>query len=511
MNQKENETLETENTLNDQMLEKTVKKKKKKPALIILIIIVSVGMLYIIGTTIMNFTKGVSQMQNQIAAAGEDGIFEVKRQDIEQEIISSGDVIGIDKKAYTSPVSAKVEQIRVEVGQTVQKGDVLLTYDATDLGDDLAKVKIQAQSERAAGYESYEQANKAAGKVSEANKKIKSLKDDIKKLKKEIEKITDKIEIYEEKMNAVVPEKPADNEGAEKETEGETEGAESQEKNTPAGLSDKEKKDYKKLTSDLQKKNESLASKQQQLAEQESIVAANEDVTVSESTKAQISAANQLSDMNINAAQESYDAAEAGITAEAGGIVESVEIVEGAFANETQTLLTVIDGKSIGVEFTISKDDLGSIAQGQKARIVISGHEYKGTVDFVSRVASAGAQLGSENSGSAGIRGRIVLDDPDDNVYIGVSAKVYIFAGESKQTLVVPYEALNTDIDGDYVYVVNKENLIERKDVTIGIFSDEYYEIKEGIEEGDKVITSVTKDMKPGDEYVAPMAMPTGM
>lgn len=511
MNQKENETLETENTLNDQMLEKTVKKKKKKPALIISIIIVSVGMLYIIGTTIMNFTKGVNEMQNQIAAAGEDGIFKVKRQDIEQEIISSGDVIGIDKKAYTSPVSAKVEQIRVEVGQTVQKGDVLLTYDATDLGDDLAKVKIQAQSERAAGYESYEQANKAAGKVSEANKKIKSLKDDIKKLKKEIEKITDKIEIYEEKMNAVVPEKPTDNEGAEKETEGETEGAESQEKDTPAGLSDKEKKDYKKLTSDLQKKNESLASKQQQLAEQESIVAANEDVTVSESTKAQISAANQLSDMNINAAQESYDAAEAGITAEAGGIVESVEIVEGAFANETQTLLTVIDGKSIGVEFTISKDDLGSIAQGQKARIVISGHEYKGTVDFVSRVASAGAQLGSENSGSAGIRGRIVLDDPDDNVYIGVSAKVYIFVGESKQTLVVPYEALNTDIDGDYVYVVNKENLIERKDVTIGIFSDEYYEIKEGIEEGDKVITSVTKDMKPGDEYVAPMAMPTGM
>lgn len=511
MNQKENETLETENTLNDQMLEKTVKKKKKKPALIISIIIVSVGMIYIIGTTIMNFTKGVNEMQNQIAAAGEDGIFKVKRQDIEQEIISSGDVIGIDKKAYTSPVSAKVEQVRVEVGQTVQKGDVLLTYDATDLGDDLAKVKIQAQSERAAGNESYEQANKAAGKVSEANKKIKSLKDDIKKLKKEIEEITDKIEVYEEKMNAVAPEKPADNEGEEKETEGETESAEAQEKDTPAGLSDKEKKAYKKLTSDLQKKNESLASKQQQLAEQESIVAANEDVTVSESTKAQISATNQLSDMNINAAQESYDAAEAGITAEAGGIVESVEIVEGAFANETQTLLTVINGKSIGVEFSISKDDLGSIAQGQKARIVISGHEYKGTVDFVSRVASAGAQLGSENSGATGIRGRIVLDDPDDNVYIGVSAKVYIFAGESKQTLVVPYEALNTDIDGDYVYVVNKENLIERKDVTIGIFSDEYYEIKEGIEEGDKVITSVTKDMKPGDEYVAPMAMPTGM
>lgn len=512
MSEKQNDKLETESNLNDEVLKKPVKKKKKKPALIILIIIVSVGMIYIIGTTIMNFSKGANQVQNQMAEAGGDGIFKVKRQDIEQEIISSGDVIGIDKKAYTSPVSAKVEQIRVEVGQTVKKGDVLLTYDATDLGDDLEKVKIQAQSDRAAGNESYEQANKAAGKVSDANKKIKSLKDDIKKLKKEIGQLTDKIEIYEEKMNAVVPEKPADNEGEEKAEEGETEStAESQEKDTQAGLSDKDKKTYKKLKSDLQKKNESLASKQQQMAEQESIVAANEGVTVSESTKAQISATNRLSDMNINAAQDSYDAAEAGITAEASGIIESVQIAEGAFANETQTLLTVIDGKNIGVEFTISKDDLGSIAQGQKARVVISGREYEGTVDFVSRVASAGTQLSSENAGSASIRGRIVLDEPDDKIYIGVSAKVYIFVGESKQTLVVPYGALNTDIDGDYVYVVNKENLIERKDVTIGIFSDEYYEIKEGIEEGDQVITSVTKDMKPGDEYTPAAAMPTGM
>lgn len=66
----------------------------------------------------------------------------------------------------------------------------------------------------------------------------------------------------------------------------------------------------------------------------------------------------------------------------------------------------------------------------------------------------------------------------------------------------IPYEALNTDIDGDFVYVVNKENLIERKDVTIGIYSDEYYEVIDGIDEGDKVIAKVTKDMKPGDVYV---------
>jgi multidrug efflux pump subunit AcrA (membrane-fusion protein) len=128
-------------------------------------------------------------------------------------------------------------------------------------------------------------------------------------------------------------------------------------------------------------------------------------------------------------------------------------------------------------------------------------------------VASTDSAYQAAGTGSSGgnIQGKIVINNPDENLYIGISAKVYIFVGKSEGTLAVPYEALNTDIDGDYVYVVDKDNKIQRKDVKIGIFSDEYYEITEGIEEGDKVIREVTKDMKPGDEYVPQAAMPNMM
>ena len=159
------------------------------------------------------------------------------------------------------------------------------------------------------------------------------------------------------------------------------------------------------------------------------------------------------------------------------------------------------DTNQIGVDFTISKSDLNTIKKGQRARVVVGGKEYEGKVDFVSRVAvnSADGKTGSS------VNGRIVLDNPDDDVFLGVSAKVYIFVGEADQTIAVPYQALNSDVDGDFVYVVNKEGLIERKDVTIGLVSDDYYEIKDGIREKDKVITNVTKDMKPGEAYVPGM------
>ena len=432
----------------------TGKKKSKTKIVITIVVVAALLLIIILGSVISNISKGMQEAMENMTSDSED-IFEVVKKDVEQEITTSGMVIGTLKNAYTSPVTAKVEDVKVE---------------------------------------SFEAANKAAGKASEAKKKIKSLKSDIKDLKKKISSLSNQVEAYENQMKAA--------------EDGATSKDEESGDSTAAGTVDS--KAYKKAVSELKKKNETLAAKQSELAEQESIAAANEDVTVSESTKAQISASNQLSDMNIDDAQESLNAAEAGITAASDGIVESIDIVKGAYANETQTLITIIDSECIGVEFSISKDDLGSITKGQKARVVIAGNEYEGTIDYVSRVAVTDMSMTGNNTSSGGtIKGRILIEDPDDNIYIGVSAKAYIFVGKSEKALVIPYEALNTDIDGDFVYVVNKENLVERKNVTVGIYSDEYYEVLDGVKEGDKVITNVTKEMKPGDLYVNTAGMAT--
>lgn len=454
-----------------------MEKKKKSKKIIIIVVIVAAVLLIAGGVSVISKISKSMQEAMQMMASGNDNLFEVTKEDVKQEITTSGVVVGIEKNAYVSPVTAKVKDICVEVGQTVKKGDVLLVYDETELGDSLERVKIQAASERAMGNESVEMANEAAGKVSAAKKKSKELKAEIKKLKKEVETLTKKVADYEEKI--------------------------------AAGDETVNQKNYKKAVSDLQKKNKTLASKEGKLAEQEGIIAANKDVKVSESTKAQISATNQLSNMNINDAQDSLDAAKAGLVAEKDGIVASVDVIKGSYASETQTVMTIIDSNKIGVEFNVPKDDLGSISKGQRVRVVISGSEYKGTVDFVSRMTSVGmlsAEGSTDNGGT--IRGRVTLDNPDENIFIGIGAKVFIFVGEEKQTMVIPYEALNTDIDGDFVYVVNDSNLIERKAVTVGLYSGEYYQVTGGLSEGDKVIRNVTGDMKPGDEYVAAAAMP---
>lgn len=467
-------------------------------------IIVGVVVVILIGVMGVAVSKISGKMQEAMEAmdADMDTTYKVAKQDLRQEIVSSGTVVGIEENAYTSPVTAKVDEIRVQVGEIVKKGDVLLTYDTADLGDNLAKVKIQAQSERASGNASYEAADEAKDKTSDAKKKVKKLKKQVADAKSEVEKVNDQITAAQNDLDDVETYNAREQAKAEIPKEDGT-------MYQPVLKDTKELKlKIQALNKELTKKSETLTDKQTKLAEQQGVVSANKDVKVSSSTKAQISAANQLSEMNVNDAQESLDAAEAGITANESGIVSSISAVKGAYASETQTLLTIIDKEAIGVEFSIAKDDLGIVTEGKKARVVIGENEYIGTVEFISHVAVDDMLVtGGKNGNGGTIKGRILLDNPDDNIFIGVSAKVYILIGEVENALAVPYEALNSDIDGDFVYVVNDENIIERRDVTTGMRSDEYYEILDGIAEGDKVITDVTKNMKPGDEYVAPNAM----
>ncbi len=464
------------------------RKKRASNKKLIIIIVVVVIVQIVGGITLSKVMGNVSAgMQEAMGMGGaNDTLHKVAKVDVKQEITTSATVIGLDKDAYTSPVTAKVENICVEPGQRVAKGDLLLTYDADELGDNLAKVKLQAKTERAAGDETYEKAREAARKVTAAKKEIKKLKKESKSIEKDIRSLTKTVETYKLKIQ---------------------QGTATTSASAMVGLKESESKAYQKATEELEAKNKKLMKKEEAIAKQEAIVEANKDIKVSDSAAAQIRSANEMSAMNVDAAKKDVSAAEAGIVAKTDGIVESIEIFKGAYANETQTLLTLINAQKIGVEFSISKDDLAAVTEGQKARVVIGSNEYSGSVQYISRVATMdGNALGNEAAASGSIKGRIVLDNPDENIFVGVSAKAYIFIGESKGVLAIPYSALCTDVDGDYVYTVNEKNIIERKDVKLGLCSGEYYEVLEGIQEGDKVITEVEKNMKPGDEYVPPMA-----
>ena len=92
---------------------------------------------------------------------------------------------------------------------------------------------------------------------------------------------------------------------------------------------------------------------------------------------------------------------------------------------------------------------------------------------------------------------KIHIENPDENLILGLDAKVSINLGTAENVLTVPISAVNSDSEGDFVYTIN-DGFVEKKYVTAGMASTEEIEIKSGIEEGEKVITTVDSSIIEG-------------
>ncbi len=106
-------------------------------------------------------------------------------------------------------------------------------------------------------------------------------------------------------------------------------------------------------------------------------------------------------------------------------------------------------------------------------------HPYKGKIDFINREVDAetGAIL-------------VQASFPNPNLILkpGQFARVKIMMVEEKGALLIPQRCVS-ELQGRYsVFVVNKENKIESKQITISEKLGDYYLVKEGLLPDDKIV-----------------------
>ena len=154
-------------------------------------------------------------------------------------------------------------------------------------------------------------------------------------------------------------------------------------------------------------------------------------------------------------------------------------------------MVTLESTENVKVEISISKYDLEKIAVGQEAEVTIAGNTYQGKVAKINGMATMNA------SGAAVVGVDIKINNPDADIFLGVEAKVKVHTAMAEQALVVPIEVINSDKDGDFVYAV-EDGILTRKNVVTGISSDTYCEIKEGLKEGDQIVSSVGVGLEEG-------------
>lgn len=233
----------------------------------------------------------------------------------------------------------------------------------------------------------------------------------------------------------------------------------------------------------LEDASSQLAELQSELASEKAVAEADE-AGLSKEQKEKMKITNNLSELDAKSAEELVEEGKKGISAEFNGVISKTAVLEGATVTQGMELFTLQNTDKVSVDIKISKYDYDKVKEGQSAEITMADRTYEGKVTKVSHIASP------NEKGTPVISATVSILNPDEDIFLGVDAKVKIHAESAEDVVTLPVEVVNIGKDGSFCYVL-RDGVIARQNVTTGLSSQDYVEIKEGLKEGDQVISDL--------------------
>jgi RND family efflux transporter MFP subunit len=114
---------------------------------------------------------------------------------------------------------------------------------------------------------------------------------------------------------------------------------------------------------------------------------------------------------------------------------------------------------------------------------------HKGTIDFVDNRLDP-------NTGTITVRA--VIPNPDLALTPGLFARVRMPAGDKYKALLLPPEAVGSDLSQQFVFVVNDQNLAEYRKVTVGPIIDGLRVIRDGVQPDNWVVVNGIQRVRTG-------------
>lgn len=412
--------------------------------------------------------------------------------DVESTITTSGKVESDVTKTYYSEITGNIGEVPVKAGQAVKEGDVLLHFSKETL--DIAGKEAQASA--LSGESSYndtmDQNSENQAKLTEATvnldvleQQITDYKAFIKEQERKLEDTRNRKQLGLSALGLELSLRQADGEDVAEEM------AEYQYLLETLEM-DKELLDIQRTISDSQ---EILGNLEEYKAEMKAQKSATENSVFSSETKEAKMVTREAEQMRNDKSLSYVESVAGGVKADMAGIVTQLTISEGAPVTSGAALVTIASNSDVHVAINLSKSDLAKVKEGQKADVTIAGKKYEGEVSFINHMAT------TNSNNMPVVEAQIKITNADEDIYLGIEAKVVIYADKSENVLVVPVETVNSDKNGDFVYIV-EDNIVVRKDVVTGVSSDTYIEVTDGLKENDQVMTDISLDITEGMEVM---------
>lgn len=526
--------------------------KKKLPAWVI-IPILAVLLLAVWGISLL--TDG-----GDSSASGTFlNVVKVQKGTVTEVYNSSGIIESENTKTYYSPVTAPISECKAVVGQTVKSGDLLVTFDTTNLERDNQQAQLTLQSSlnsskaskeqnaravsaaKAASAQAAEQANKLAEEVNNLAEKANAAYARYQENLKAAGSQTQANQALREELQSLISGKQKIVTANQSVIDSIDSGYSGRRADLNAALlvpeaerTEEQKNLIQSLQPVFEQYDAAVAARDEAQAEIDSATArldsiqdpdvddagyadlkaqydakyaewqaayqaAGADTTDTGMTGTEIAnldISDNLAELAAMTPRELLEKGREGMKADMDGVIASVDALQSNTASQGMALFTIASTEDVRVKLEISPEDYDKMKSGNAATVTLAGSTYEGTLTDVDRIAL------TNEKGTPVIGARIHINNPDENICIGASAKVRMTVAEAKDVLVLPIGAVNASTDGDFVYVI-ENGTVREKPVQLGISSATQVEITEGLTEGDLVVNDFSTDITPGMKAIA--------
>ena len=485
------------------------KKKIKKSTIIKIVVIAAVVLLVLTGVVIFLQKQVKSKFAKSSAATIKSAA--VESGSISTTVYGKGRLKDDDVETQEVPDSVKLTELKVEVGDTVNKGDVIATADLSTV--------LSAMSETQASIDSLDKKIKSAADdevddsikttVAGRIKKIYAAKgDDVSSVMIDNNALAllsmdgyMAVDIEAAKLEA--GDKVKVTTSADKTYDGTVESKSGSKVTiilTDDGPAYGDKVTVKTTEGDI------LGTGELYIHDQLAIVGyagTIKSVSVSENQK--LSAGKEiftLSDTSYTANYEQYLSQRkdlennllaltaiyrsGALTADYSGTVKSIPTLdEDDSSDDTSTVFEICPDKTMTVSVSIDETDILSLSVGQKVDVTvtsISDETFEGQITEIDRT-------GTTSSGVTTYTASIQIEKAE-GMLAGMSASASISITSVENALIIPVDALNKTSTTAYVYTTyDEENdtFGGMTEVEYGISNSNYVEIKSGLKEGDTV------------------------
>lgn len=237
---------------------------------------------------------------------------------------------------------------------------------------------------------------------------------------------------------------------------------------------------------DLAKTN---AIPRQQLDTQTSLVAQNKGLVISD--QAQI----DVQKLNI-----AYAHIVSPVTGRAG--LRLVDTGNYVTANDASGIVVITQLQPISVIFTVAEDNLPQIVKRLRAgaALPVTALDRSGAVKLATGVLKTLDNQIDTTTGTLKLRAEFA--NQDDSLFPNQFVNIRLLVDTLHEATVVPTSAIQRGAPGTFVYLVNADNTVAVKPVTLGPASGERIAIQAGLAPGDRVVVDGADRLRNGAKVV---------